>query len=53
MNEYKLTELAELFISLEDDPAGLELALHTKARELLREGRREEAWKTLLAFNDR
>lgn len=53
VNEYKLTELAELFISLEDDPAGLELALHTKARELLREGRREEAWKTLLAFNDR
>lgn len=53
VNEYKLTELADLFISLEDDPAGLERALHTKAKELIREGNKEEAWKTLLAFNER
>lgn len=53
VNEYKLTELSDLFIQLEDDPAGLELALHARAKQLLAEGRREEAWKTLLAYNER
>ncbi|MBX2981840.1 MAG: flavin reductase family protein [Flavobacteriales bacterium] len=53
VNEYKLTELADLFIRLEDDPAGLEKALHTRAKELLQDGQKEEAWKTLLTFNER
>lgn len=53
VNEYKLTELADLFIGMEGDAPGLERALHAKAQALLREGKREEAWKTLLAFNDR
>lgn len=53
VNEYKLTELADLFISMEKDPAGLEQALHHKAKQLLSEGQKEEAWKTLLAFNER
>ena len=47
------TELADLFISLEDDPSGLERALHTKAKQLIQEAHKEEAWKTLLAFNER
>lgn len=53
VNEYKLTELADLFIQMEDDTPGLERMLHEKARQLLAEGRKEEAWKTLLAFNER
>ncbi len=53
VNEYKLTELADLFISMEDDPAGLEKALHERAKELLADGQKEEAWKTLLTFNER
>jgi hypothetical protein len=53
VNEYKLTELSDLFINMEKDPTGLELALHEKAKQLLREGNKEEAWKTLLAFNER
>ncbi len=53
VNEYKLTELADLFISMEDDPAGLEKALHQRAKELLLDGQMEEAWKTLLTFNER
>lgn len=53
VNEYKLTELADLFISMEDDAPGLERELHLRAKELLKQGNKEEAWKTLLAFNDR
>lgn len=53
VNEYKLTELADLFINMEDDAPGLEKALHQRAKALLEAGNREEAWKTLLAFNDR
>lgn len=53
VNEYKLTELADLFISMEDDARELENALHQRAKKLLGQGNTEEAWKTLLAFNDR
>ena len=53
VNEHKLTELAELFIRLEDDPHGLEQALHQRAKDLLAQGQCEAAWKTLLAFNER
>lgn len=52
VNEFKLLELSDLFVSLEDDAVQLEKALHTKAKALLQENRLEEAWMTLLAFND-
>jgi hypothetical protein len=53
VNEYKLTELSDLFIELQDDPRELELALHRHAHDLLEQGRVDDAWKTLLAFNAR
>ena len=52
VNEYRLMELSELFMDLEDKPKKLEEALHTKAKELLATGKVEEAWMTLLAFNN-
>lgn len=52
VNEYKLTELADLFLEWEQDRAGLRDALHRKAKELLVADKREEAWKTLLSFNE-
>lgn len=52
VNEYKLLELSELFVSLEDDPAKLEIALHERAKKLLSENKLEEAWLTLLSFNN-
>lgn len=52
VNEYKLIELSELFVSLEDSPRELEEALHNKAKELLKENKLTEAWKTLLSFNN-
>ena len=52
VNEYKLLELSDLFLSLEDTPAELEIALHKQAQKLLTENKLEEAWKTLLSFNN-
>lgn len=52
VNEYKLLELSEIFLTLEDNPAELELALHKRAHELLAENKMEEAWLCLLAFNN-
>jgi flavin reductase (DIM6/NTAB) family NADH-FMN oxidoreductase RutF len=52
VNEYKLIELSDLFISLEDEPSKLELELHARAKELLKENKLNEAWMTLLAFNN-
>jgi flavin reductase (DIM6/NTAB) family NADH-FMN oxidoreductase RutF len=52
VNEYKLIELSELFVSLEDNPTELELELHKHAKNLLAENKLEEAWMTLLSFND-
>ncbi len=52
VNEYKLTELADLFIDLEDNPSLLEQRLHERAAQLLEEGKIQEAWMTLLAFNN-
>jgi len=52
VNDYKLTELIELFVSLEDDPKKLEKELHIRAKELLKENKLTEAWKTLLSFNN-
>jgi flavin reductase (DIM6/NTAB) family NADH-FMN oxidoreductase RutF len=52
VNEYKLLELSDLFLSLEDDAMALEQALHTRAKELLLENKLEEAWLSLLSFNN-
>ena len=52
VNEYKLIELSDLFISLEDKPTELEHELHTRSKELLKENKLDEAWMTLLAFNN-
>jgi flavin reductase (DIM6/NTAB) family NADH-FMN oxidoreductase RutF len=52
VNEYKLIELSELFVSLENDAIELEAQLHQKAKALLSENKLEEAWLTLLAFNN-
>ncbi len=52
VNEFKLLELSDLFLSLEDEPAKLELELHKQAKELLKENKLTEAWMTLLAFNN-
>ena len=52
VNEYKLLELSDVFLELEDNAVELEKALHKKAHELLTENKLEEAWMTLLAFNN-
>jgi hypothetical protein len=51
VNEYKLTELADIFIEFEDDPSTLERRLHELAHEQLTLGKVNDAWMTLLAFN--
>ncbi len=52
VNEYKLLELNEIFITLDNEPAKLETALHENAKKLLAENKVEEAWLTLLAYNN-
>ena len=52
VNEYKLLELSDLFKELEDEPAMLEQKLHELAHEKLLKGEVEDAWKTLLTFNN-
>jgi len=52
VNEHKLLELSDLFVSLEDQPSKLERELHEKAKALLQEDNLDEAWMTLLAFNN-
>jgi flavin reductase (DIM6/NTAB) family NADH-FMN oxidoreductase RutF len=52
VNEYKLTELADLFIELSDEPIKLEMALHTRAKVLLDKNDINSAWLTLLTFNN-
>ncbi len=52
VNEYKLLELSDIFVTLEDEPAKLEEALHVRAKSLLANNDIEGAWMTLLAFND-
>jgi flavin reductase (DIM6/NTAB) family NADH-FMN oxidoreductase RutF len=52
VNEYKLLELSDLFVTLEENPAELEQRLHIRASELLKENKLEEAWMTLLSFNN-
>jgi len=52
VNEYKLIELPELFLELEKQPHALEAQLHQRAAQLLEQNHTEEAWKTLLSFNN-
>ncbi len=52
VNEYKLLELSDLFVSLEDKASDLELALHKRAKKLILENKIEEAWLSLLSFNN-
>ncbi len=52
VNDYKLVELSELFMEFEDDATQLEVKLHKRAKGLLKENNLEEAWKTLLSFNN-
>lgn len=52
VNDYKLIELSDLFVTLEDDPNKLEEELHKEAKKLLLENKLNEAWMTLLSFNN-
>jgi flavin reductase (DIM6/NTAB) family NADH-FMN oxidoreductase RutF len=52
VNEYRLIELSELFISLEDKALELEENLHKLAKELISKNEIKQAWMTLLAFNN-
>jgi hypothetical protein len=52
VNEYKLLELSTLFLELEHDARSLEQALHHRAHDLLAQNLLEEAWLTLLSFNN-
>jgi flavin reductase (DIM6/NTAB) family NADH-FMN oxidoreductase RutF len=52
VNEHKLIELSDLFMAYEDDQPKLELELHKLAKEQLNDDKLEEAWKTLLTFNN-
>ncbi len=52
VNEYKLVELNNLFVTLDSNPSQLEEELHKHAHALLAENKLNEAWMTLLAFNN-
>ncbi len=52
VNEYKLVELNNLFVTLDSNPSQLEVELHKHAQVLLTENKLNEAWMTLLAFNN-
>ena len=52
VNEYKLTELADLFMEYEGRAGELEQQLHHKAKALIAEKKIADAWMTLLAFNN-
>jgi len=52
VNEYKLIELSDLYMELEDQPVKLEEALHQRAKSLIAENNINGAWMTLLSFND-
>ena len=51
VNEFKLLELADLFLTYDGRPAELETALHRAAAARLDAGDLVSAWKCLLAYN--
>ena len=53
VNEYKLTELSDIFIDLQNKPSELLSALHSQAHQLILDGELEDAWRTVLAYNAR
>lgn len=52
VNEYKLMALSDIFISHSEDANLLEKELHKRARGLLKDNKLNEAWLTLLSFNN-
>jgi hypothetical protein len=52
VNEYKLTELADMFMEYEGRASELEQQLHQRAKALVTDKKITEAWMTLLAFNN-
>lgn len=52
VNEFKLTELSDIFLAFQDNANKLEEKLHEKAKALLEQNQVTDAWKTLLAFNN-
>jgi flavin reductase (DIM6/NTAB) family NADH-FMN oxidoreductase RutF len=52
VNEYKLLELSDIFLQLSGRAIELEETLHVRAKSLLSEHRIQEAWLTLLSFNN-
>jgi hypothetical protein len=52
VNEYKLLELSDLFVTLDNDAEKLEKELHARALSFLKQNKLQEAWLTLLAFNN-
>ena len=52
VNDFKLVELSDLFIALEDNAKSLEIELHKKAKTFLNDNNLDAAWKTLLSFNN-
>ncbi len=52
VNEYKLIELADLFLELEGNAGELEKSLHQRAKALIEEKKITDAWMTLLSFNN-
>ena len=52
VNDFKLIELSEVFLEHEDDAKTLEIELQKIAKSYLLEEKIEEAWSTLLAFNN-
>jgi flavin reductase (DIM6/NTAB) family NADH-FMN oxidoreductase RutF len=52
VNEYKLLELSDIFLKHQDNAKELEQQLHLHAAALLNQGKVNEAWMTLLSFNN-
>ncbi len=52
VNEWRLTELSDIFVQLENEPQELEKTLHELAAAKLAKGQVNEAWLTLLSFNN-
>lgn len=52
VNDHKLFELSEVFLTHQDDAQALEKELHSIAKNHIKNNNIELAWMTLLAFND-
>ncbi|NND78011.1 MAG: flavin reductase family protein [Flavobacteriales bacterium] len=52
VNDFKLIELSDIFVELQDEAGELEKKLHQRAHDYLEKGQVDEAWKTLLSYNN-